>query len=228
MDVIPNGIELSQFDRVCPATVRADLEIPDDVIVVGMTARLNREKGAQVFAAALPHIARRFKTSGLSSRATAHSRRPFDKRPAMRVPKTACVCSVFAATSPDSHASTTLRLCPRSSVRTFGWVLLEAMAAGKPLVATHVGAIPEVLQHERQGLLVPPDDSASLSDAIARLVVDEALRQTLGRAGRATVEQQYTESVMIQRTLALYDRILSDTPIVAADQPGNEERTVLC
>lgn len=62
--------------------------------------------------------------------------------------------------------------------------LLEAMAAGLPCVATAVGGVPELVEHERTGLLVPPHDPPALAEAIQRLVDDAALRRKLGAAAR--------------------------------------------
>lgn len=64
-------------------------------------------------------------------------------------------------------------------------VLVEAMAAGLPVVSTSVSGIPELVRHEESGLLVPPEDPERLAEAIARLVGDESLRSRLARQGRA-------------------------------------------
>ncbi|EQD47331.1 Glycosyl transferase, group 1 domain protein, partial [mine drainage metagenome] len=66
----------------------------------------------------------------------------------------------------------------------FGIVLLEAMAAGLPIVASRVGGIPEVVAEGECALLCPPNDPAGLADALARLTADDGLRRRLGAAGR--------------------------------------------
>ncbi len=66
----------------------------------------------------------------------------------------------------------------------FGLVLLEAMAFGLPVVATRVGGIPEVVEHQKTGLLVPPGNIVALSQAITILVKDENLRRQYGRKGK--------------------------------------------
>ena len=70
-------------------------------------------------------------------------------------------------------------------------VLMEAMAAGLPVVASRLSGIPELVTDEVSGLLVPPGDDAALADALARLAADPDLRRTLGAAGRSTVERDF-------------------------------------
>lgn len=69
----------------------------------------------------------------------------------------------------------------------FGFVFLEAMAFGKPVVGAAVGGVTDIIEHERNGLLVPPGDLAALTLSLERLLTDEQLRRSLGRAGADSV-----------------------------------------
>ena len=69
--------------------------------------------------------------------------------------------------------------------------LIEAMAMGLPVVSTTSGAVPEIVRHESDGLLVPPNDERALADALERLAGDPALRDALGKAARGTVEARF-------------------------------------
>jgi glycosyltransferase involved in cell wall biosynthesis len=90
----------------------------------------------------------------------------------------------------------------------FGLVLLEAMAAGRPVVASSVGPIPEIVVDGVTGLLVPPGDPAALAAAIVRLLRDPDLAAAYGQAGRARVERDLRIDTMVSRTEALYDELL--------------------
>ena len=82
--------------------------------------------------------------------------------------------------------------CLPSVQEGFGIVFLEAMVAGKPIVAANAAAVPEVVRHGINGLLVAPNDSAELAEALLKLLENRDLREHLGRAGREGV--QYYES----------------------------------
>ncbi|EQD38607.1 glycosyl transferase group 1 [mine drainage metagenome] len=86
------------------------------------------------------------------------------------------------------YASADLFVLP-SHMEPFGIVLLEAMAAGLPVVATSVGGIPEVVHSGLTGLLVPPRDPAALARALDTLVADPQLRSRFGDRGRARAEE---------------------------------------
>jgi glycosyltransferase involved in cell wall biosynthesis len=88
-------------------------------------------------------------------------------------------------------------------------VLLEAMALGVPVLATRIAGIPRLVQDGTNGLLVPGGSVAELTGALARLCADAGLQAQLGRAGRQTVETQYSFALRMQKVGALYDRLLS-------------------
>jgi glycosyltransferase involved in cell wall biosynthesis len=92
----------------------------------------------------------------------------------------------------------------------FGLVFVEAMAAGKPVVATRVSAIPEVVLDGETGLLVPPEDADALAAAILRLCDDPAERDRLGNSGYRRVHELFTADRMVDETLAVYEEALRE------------------
>lgn len=89
--------------------------------------------------------------------------------------------------------------------------LLEAMAAGRTVIATSVGGTPEVVTHGVNGWLVPPEDPSALAQAIITLLGNPTLRTSLGTAAHDYVSRYFTRDQMIQNVLAFYQRILSST-----------------
>jgi glycosyltransferase involved in cell wall biosynthesis len=87
----------------------------------------------------------------------------------------------------------------------FGLALLEAMLASKPIVATNVSSIPEIVADGQTGLLVPPDDPAALAAAVTR-VLDEP--DDYGEQGRRRAQSQFSVARMTERTLAVYETAL--------------------
>lgn len=80
-------------------------------------------------------------------------------------------------------------------------VILEALASGKAVVASEVGAIPDVIRHGVTGLLVPPGDADSLADALCLLIEDEKAGQRMGQSGHKLVREVYD----FERTVGQYD-----------------------
>ena len=90
----------------------------------------------------------------------------------------------------------------------FGIVLLEAMLAGLPVVATRVSAVPEIVEDGVTGILVPPDDAEAVAVAISRLLDDETLREQFGASGRRRALAEFSVAQMADRTLDVYDEAL--------------------
>jgi glycosyltransferase involved in cell wall biosynthesis len=89
-----------------------------------------------------------------------------------------------------------------------GISILEAMARHKPVVASAVGGIPEVLTNGLDGLLVPPADPAALAEACIRLACSPSLRSRMGEAGRATVEARFSLDAIVRRIEEVYEEEL--------------------
>ncbi|MEW5985372.1 MAG: glycosyltransferase [Chloroflexota bacterium] len=87
-------------------------------------------------------------------------------------------------------------------------VLAEAMAAGRPIVASNVGGVPEMVEHGRNGLLVPPADPAALAQACIHLLNHPAQAQAMGRAGRAIVQQRFDARRQVRRLVEIYEELL--------------------
>ncbi len=90
--------------------------------------------------------------------------------------------------------------------------LLEAMAAGKPVVGTKVGGTPEIIEHWRNGLLVPPKDPDALAWALVRIITDEELAADFGKEGRRIVRERFSVDRMVDQTLEVYYRTLERGP----------------
>ncbi|MBI4051193.1 MAG: glycosyltransferase [Elusimicrobia bacterium] len=87
--------------------------------------------------------------------------------------------------------------------------LLEAMALGLPCVASSVDGVTEVLEDGKSGLLVPPGDSAKLSEALERLIQDSALRQRLGAAAKQRISEKFTLQTMLDAYLHAYRSLIA-------------------
>jgi glycosyltransferase involved in cell wall biosynthesis len=85
--------------------------------------------------------------------------------------------------------------------------LIEALAAGKPIVASSIPSNGEVIAHEKSGLLVPPADPAALAQALKRLLRDPAFAQALGENAQQDSKVRFSRERMVEEVLARYDRV---------------------
>lgn len=88
--------------------------------------------------------------------------------------------------------------------------LLEALSTGLPVLATSVGGTPDVISHDVNGYLIPPDDRDALKTGLMTLLADESLRTRLGKQGRQRIVEDFSLDAVATRLNALYRRLLGD------------------
>jgi glycosyltransferase involved in cell wall biosynthesis len=82
--------------------------------------------------------------------------------------------------------------------------LIEAMAASRAVVATSVGGVPDVVEHGRTGLLVPPEDPAAVAEALIRLAADEDGRRVMGASARLAIADRFSTERLVDALERLY------------------------
>ncbi len=112
---------------------------------------------------------------------------------------------------PQYYKTADIFCAPATGLESFGIVLLEAMAMGKPIVATNIEGYNSVLTHGVEGLLVPPRNEEMLARALVSLLTNESLRQEMGARARLKA-MEYSWEHIAQRVLNYYARILSEPP----------------
>ena len=99
-----------------------------------------------------------------------------------------------------------------SAQETTPMVIAQAMAGGKPIVATRVGGVPGMVAHSQSGFLVDVGDVDGLADAMLRLLQDPALRRRMGQAARQTAVEEYHATSVARRTFDVYQKMVSGQP----------------
>jgi glycosyltransferase involved in cell wall biosynthesis len=215
-----NGIDMGMFDNVEGVReTRGGLEIPAEGKVVGTVGRLAEQKGFVYLIQAIPAILEAcpqtwfvFAGSGpLESqlRSLAEELGVTDH----------CRFLGFRADIPQLLCTYDLFVLP-SLWEGLSITQLEAMAAGRAVIATDIKGNREVISNEEDGLLVPPADPEALALAVVRLLLDPGLARHLGGRGRDKIRAHFSPEAMVEKTFRYYDLDLSGWNF-KEDQPSS-------
>lgn len=204
--VILNGIDFAEYADFEPGTATVEPPVDEAVgLTLGTVGRLAPEKGIHRLLDAFSVLRSRSPKLRLNIVGDGPERGRLERR-AVELGLGDSV--TFAGYRSDVRACLAdfdLFVLP-SITEGIPLALLEAMAAGLPLVASSVGGVPEVVRNESSGLLVPADDVDALVAACARLVNDPELRQRLGRGAVQEVTNRFRFSTMAYAYRALYEQ----------------------
>jgi glycosyltransferase involved in cell wall biosynthesis len=207
--MIPSACDVERFVRAAEARDKMREEFgfhPHDVVVV-MSGRFRAEKGHDLLIAAAPRIVgavpqAKFLLLGAGS--LQHSVVESLERAGIRQ---SFVVAGFRKDVPECLAAADIAVQPSRS-EGLGTAVLEASAAGLPVVATAVGGIPDIVVHGETGLLVPPNDAVSLANAIIQLAMNPDQRHALGHAARERVAALFSVSQLVEKTHNYYQQML--------------------
>jgi glycosyltransferase involved in cell wall biosynthesis len=205
VSLVHNGVDLTRYDRTeACCTLIEDYGLVAGAQIVGVVGRLEPEKGHTTLIDAWPRVLRAVPDAyllivGEGSRREALEHQVAELGIGSRV--------IFTGRRDDVPAVTAaLDVAALPSYREAqGLTILEAMALSRPVVASNVGGIPEMVEDGRTGLLVPPHDPEALAAAITRLLVDHPLADMLARAGHDLVHERFCLEMMVRSIEDLYD-----------------------
>lgn len=201
---IPNGIELRP-PTVGRLEMRASLGIPADAPVVGTAGRITEQKGLEFLIQAALLLRPAFPDLRIVLVGDGHERTALEEQ-ARRIGVADRVHFLGVRMDiPDLLGAFDLYALP-SRWEGLPMAVLEAMAAGLPVVASAVGGLPTAIRHGREGVLVPPEDATALAGALEQVLADPELRSRMGRAARDRYRANFTLEVMARRYEALYLR----------------------
>jgi glycosyltransferase involved in cell wall biosynthesis len=207
---IPNGIDVEVFAKALP-TFSEEIG-KGKKITVGMVSRLAPGKGADFLLRAAQMLLKEYPDVVFAFIGEGPERgRLMQLAQALKI-ATSCVFAGQRHDMPEVYASLDVVVLPSFS-EGMPMSILEAMAAGKPVVASPVGAIPAVVQADRTGLLVEPGNVTGLYEAIKKLLDAPELRRNFGEAGRALINRNYSSVAMAQNYLRVYLEALSSRAV---------------
>jgi len=209
-----NGTGESRLHKRSKSSLRLHVGAGPRHTIFTLIGRINRWKGHFVFIEAAEFLATEFEHvrflvvgdsfSGQERLSEAVDRRIQSsdvlKGRMARLPHIAEVGSVYAASD--------IIVVPSTEPEPFGLVAVEAMAAGLPVIASRVGALPEIIDDNRTGFLVEPNNSAALLAAMKELIVSPHQQATMGREGRKRFESCFRVERYVDEFAGLYKEIL--------------------
>lgn len=203
--LIHNGVDLERYDHQDPCcTLREEYGLSEDAPIVGVVARLEAEKGHPTLLDAWPAVLRAVPRARLLVVGEGSRREALEEQAQTLGIAHAVVFTGRRDDVPAVTAALDVAVLP-SYREAQGLTILEAMALSRPVVASNVGGIPEMVEDGVTGLLVPPHDPAALAAAIVRLLTDHPLADMLGRAGHDLVHERFCIELMVEAVEAIYD-----------------------
>ena len=179
--------------------------IPEGSMVIGCVARLDPVKDHGTLLRAYARLARAHPTVHLLLVGEG-PQRPVLEREVAQLGLAGRVHFAGARSNrPNLHGLVDISVLTSQS-EGFPNTIVEAMAAGRPVVATRVGGVPDAVEHGRTGLLVDPGDDEALAVALDALLTDEVKRATLGREARERARRLYHRDRVLPELEALYER----------------------
>jgi len=207
--IIPNGVNIEHFSpEVSPIDEFCDGKL--NILFVG---RLEKRKGLNYLIEAYKQVKQEIPDSRLIVVGPGtRLRRKYERYiRRSRLKDVVFIGYTSYAELPRYYKTADIFCAPATGRESFGIVLLEAMAVGKPIVASNIEGYAGVVTHGVDGLLVPPKDNRKLAQALISLMTDESYRQQMGAKGKAKAEEYSWEHVT-QRILQYYVKVLDEYP----------------
>ncbi len=210
-EVIPNGIQVDDYDD----HVEPFAHLRDGMINLLWVGRLEKRKGLKYLLAAYAKL--KWEWPNLRLLVVGPGKPDDESYRIMSERNLQDVVFVGAVSDEEKvryYKTADLFCSPATGQESFGIVLVEAMAAGTPVVATSIPGYASVITHGKDGLLVPPKDSEALAEAIGTLLKDEGLRSSLAQNGLHRVEDFRWERVA-RRVMDFYETCMERVAVSA-------------
>lgn len=196
INVVYHGIDYEKYSLANTRDLRMEFGLSPQDLIIGFVGRLSIQKGINYMLDAFRLVTEKFKDVHLVIAGTGELENMIKEFTRKFNLENKIHLLGFRKDIPDLMKSFDIFILP-SIWEGFGLVLIEAMAAGKSVVATNTSSIPEIVKDGRNGILVPPENAIAISDALIKLISDRELRLKFGKAGQEIVKQKFTTERMI-------------------------------
>ncbi len=214
VQLVYDGVDLERFRHYETGQfVRDELGIGKDRLVVGMISRLDPLKGQDTLIRAIAALQKDFPNLTLLLTGEGSVRDRWYCEHLEGLAKELCPPGTVIFTGIRDDIDRIMNAVDVAALPSrdegFGLMLVEAMASGKPVVASAVGGIPEVIEDGVTGLLVPPEDSLALAKALKTLLSNQNLRITMGRAGKKRAERLFNLKTQVESIQNIYQELIT-------------------
>jgi len=207
VSLIYNGVDLQRYNHQQPCcTLHEDYRIPESSPIVGVVARLEAEKGHRTLIDAWPVVLASHPEAWLLVVGEGSERNSLEAQAASLGISDRVVFTGRREDVPAVTAALDVAVLP-SYREAQGLSVLEAMALSRPVIASNVGGIPEMIEEGVSGLMVPPGDCDALAGAIVRLLSDHPLADMLAKRGHDLVHERFCIELMTSSIESLYDEM---------------------
>ena len=214
--VIPHGIDISKFSSANDEKIRKEFKISDHSLLIGMIGRVNPWKGQGYFLEVAKEILKDYKDAKFMLVGDAFEGQEYlmdqliEKVKELEIEESVIFCK-YREDEPDILAAYDIFVLPSILPDPSPHVVLDAMAASKPIVANAHGGVTEMVEDGDTGLLVPPNNPAAMSEAILKLIKDKRLRSSMGKRGRKRLEEKFSQQRFVREIeklcLSLYNKV---------------------
>ena len=209
IDVIYSGIEFAEFEKDVDRTrIRHELGLSDSLPTVGIVSKLWEGKGHEDLFRAVAIL----KERGCRLQLLVVGEGPMERSLRSLADDLGIgrdiIFAGFRKDVPECTEAVDIATLP-SHFEGMGRVLLEAMARSKPIVATRVGGIPDVVVDGSTGILVAPGNPEECAEALSRLISDPTERAAMGRRGKERLVERFSSDKMVEGTSRVYTEILA-------------------
>ena len=213
---IYNGIEIDEYKpnnergiRIEDSGLRKEFGFRNDVPVIGTIGRLVWQKGFEYLIKAIPKIVKDLPEAKFLIVGEGPLREKLEELGKRLKVKDNIIFTGFRSDIKEILASIDVLVMP-SLLEGLPMVLLEGMAMAKPIVATNIDGISEVLENGKTGLLVPPKDTDTLAEAIIEILNNKTKASHLGQNARKIVEEKFSVEKMVEQIEWVYEGLLNE------------------
>jgi glycosyltransferase involved in cell wall biosynthesis len=205
---IPTGVDIGKYSSADGKKVRAELGFGPDDIVLGTAAALRSWKGHEFLIKAMPMLLKDYPQIKMVFAGEGRRRR----RMKVWIDELGISKNVFLLGHREDVAdvisSFDISLLASYASEGIPQFVLQSMAAGKPVIGTTIGGIPEVVRDGVNGLIVPPMDPEAIAAAVKKIISTNGMKEKMGEAGRTMAQEKHSTEHMLDDLELLYGKLL--------------------